>query len=314
MDLATVNTTEIAPIADDLVAAFLAGRSAQTLDAYGRDLADFAAWCGAGAAEDAARALLSGTAGQANATALGYKAALIDRGLAPATVNRRLASLRSLVAFGRTVGAINWGLSVTNERVISYRDTAGPGVEGFKAMLVAVERRQDAKGLRDRAILRTLFDLALRVSELVNLDLEHVDLQSGTVSIVGKGRRDRQTLTLSPAATMALRAWILARGQDDGPLFTNDDRAGQGSGRLTRQGVHKLIHKLGADVGLKVWPHGLRHTAITSAVKLAQAAGIGLDEVRDYSRHADLKTLMIYRDRDRNVQGKLAGLVAAAAG
>ena len=57
-------------------------------------------------------------------------------------------------------------------------------------------------------------------------------------------------------------------------------------------------------------PHGLRHLGITTAVKKAQKAGIGLEEVLDYSDHKDVGTLMIYRDRERNVQAQLASLVA----
>ena len=54
----------------------------------------------------------------------------------------------------------------------------------------------------------------------------------------------------------------------------------------------------------------MRHTAITEAIKAAQANGIGLEEVLDFSRHRDVKVMMIYRDRERNVQGKLSALVA----
>lgn len=60
-------------------------------------------------------------------------------------------------------------------------------------------------------------------------------------------------------------------------------------------------------------PHGLRHTAITEACKAAQANGIGLEEVLDFSRDSrkSIAILMVYRDRERNVQGQLASLVAA---
>ena len=63
-------------------------------------------------------------------------------------------------------------------------------------------------------------------------------------------------------------------------------------------------------MGIHAAPHGLRHTAITEACKAAQAAGIGLEEVLDFSRHKDVKVLMLYRDRERNVQGQLASLIA----
>src|SRR5262245_53182407 len=78
-----------------LAAAFLAGRSPHTLRAYRRDLEAFARFADGTSAEDAGRLLLAGGQGPANELALRYRAALLERGLAPATVNRRLAALRS---------------------------------------------------------------------------------------------------------------------------------------------------------------------------------------------------------------------------
>lgn len=73
-----------------------------------------------------------------------------------------------------------------------------------------------------------------------------------------------------------------------------------------------MLRDLGRDAGLKVRPHGLRHTAITEACKAAQANGIGLEEVLDSSRHSrkSIAILMVYRDRERNVQGQLTSLVS----
>jgi len=88
----------------DLVEAFLAGRKPTTLDAYRRDLTDFARFVGAARPGPAVEALISGTAGQANALALGYRADLIGRGLASATIARRLAALRSMVKLARILG------------------------------------------------------------------------------------------------------------------------------------------------------------------------------------------------------------------
>ncbi len=70
------------------------------------------------------------------------------------------------------------------------------------------------------------------------------------------------------------------------------------------------MSELGEQAGVKVWPHGLRHTAITSAVEAAQEHGVTLDEVRQFSRHKNINTLLVYRDRVRDVQGQLAALVA----
>ena len=93
------------------------------------------------------------------------------------------------------------------------------------------------------------------------------------------------------------------------PLFTNLDRAEKG-GRLTGPGIYLTVRNLGRTAGVKTRPHGLRHLAITEACKAAQVNGMGLEEVFDFSRHKDVKTLMVYRDRERNVQGHLAALVA----
>ena len=72
-----------------------------------------------------------------------------------------------------------------------------------------------------------------------------------------------------------------------------------------------MVRILGKRVGVETRPHGIRHTAVTEAVKAATATGMGLEEVMDFSRHRNVHTLMIYRDRERNVQGKLAEMVAA---
>jgi len=114
-----------------------------------------------------------------------------------------------------------------------------------------------------------------------------------------------------PAPTKAtLNAWLEVRGTAEGPLFTNFDRAGQGNGRLTGTAVYKLIRNIGQAVGATTRPHGLRHLAVTEAVRAAQKAGYGIEEVLDFSRHADLKTLMVYVDHDRNAQGRIAALIS----
>ncbi|MGA2662534.1 MAG: tyrosine-type recombinase/integrase [Verrucomicrobiota bacterium] len=138
-------------------------------------------------------------------------------------------------------------------------------------------------------------------------------IAQATLAVRGKGRTSKQILSVSEATRSALQAWLDARDQTTGPLFTNFDRAKKGR-RLTGVGLYRVVRDLGQCAGLKVRPHGLRHTAITEACKAAQANGIGLEEVLDFSRHSrkSIAVLMVYRDRERNVQGQLASLVAAA--
>src|SRR5438874_8670423 len=156
--------------AERLVAAFLAGRSQQTLRAYRYDLADFAACTGASGIAAAAAKVLAGGHGPAKETALHFRNQLQQRGLAPATINRRLAALRSLVKLARTLGLIPWVLEVEGLRTEAYRDTRGPGHAGFRKLLEALAGRSDAKAVRDQALLRLLYDLGLRRAEVVGLD------------------------------------------------------------------------------------------------------------------------------------------------
>jgi integrase/recombinase XerC len=114
----------------DVLAAFLAGRNPRTLLAYDRDLRDFGRFLGAADGRAGVELLLNLPHGHANATALGYKASLVDRGLKSATIARRLAALRSVVKMARTIGVVVWALDVESPKAEPYRDTAGPGDAG----------------------------------------------------------------------------------------------------------------------------------------------------------------------------------------
>jgi integrase/recombinase XerC len=295
--------------ATDLLTEFLAGRSERTVRAYRTDLADFATWLGM-AVEEGARVLLAHGPGSANRLVLAYKAHLRHQ-LAPATVNRRLAALRSLVKMARTVGLVAWQLEVRSERTEAYRDTQGPSDSGYQRLLGEAERRTDAKGRRDLAMVRLLHDVALRCAEVARLDLADLDLPGRHLQVIGKGRREPIQMTLPESTCAMLGRWVEIRGPDPGPLFTSCDRAAKGDGRLTSRGIHGVIKNLGSRVGLKIGPHALRHRAVTKACERAAQVGIGLEEVRQFSRHRDVRTLLVYRDHTRDVQGRLADLVAS---
>src|SRR5215210_6450064 len=161
----------------DLVGAFLSARKPTTVRAYAGDLLDFARFLEQPGPGEAVEVLLGLPHGQANAVALGYKADLMARGLAPATVGRRLAALRSLVKLARTLGRVAWTLEVEAPASEKYRDVAGPGREGWRAMLQALDAAPDTpKARRDRALLRLLHDRGLRRGEAVALDLADVSI------------------------------------------------------------------------------------------------------------------------------------------
>lgn len=293
----------------DLVAAFLAGRKPTTLRAYRKDLADFAAFLGVPDAHAAVALLVAGSAGQANALALGYKAHLTDRGLAPATIARRLAALRSVVKLARTLGRVAWTIDVGSPRAEAYRDTRGPGLEGWRGMIAAARTQATTpKGKRDLALIRLMHDLGLRRGEVVTLDLADVDLEAGTVAVVGKGKSERVPVTLNTPTAAALADWIAARGAWPGALFVRLDRAAHRPTRLDAGNVARVAKDLGRRAGVArgTNPHGLRHQGITRALDLA---GGDVRKVRRFSRHAKLETLLRYDDNRRDEAGAIAHLL-----
>src|SRR5262245_42731957 len=119
-----------------LHAAFLAGRSPHTLRAYAADLEEFAAFLAVPGAGGALSRLTGLPAGEGNGVLLAYRAHMIDAGLTPATINRRLAAIRSALKLARTLGLTSWVPEIRGLKVEAYRDTTGPGLAGTRAMLV----------------------------------------------------------------------------------------------------------------------------------------------------------------------------------
>ncbi len=311
MSLTTVTDIALAlPSRDTLVAAFLAGRTKATRRAYHSDLLDFARFVDAPDPDAAVGALLSRGHGAANAVAHAWRAHMIETGLSPATINRRLAALRSVVKLARTVGVVSWALDVESVKSQKYRDTRGPGVSGFRAMLTALDGMSDRPLVRrDRAILRLLFDLGLRRAEVTRLDRADIDLEAGTVAVLGKGRTERQTLTLPAPTIAALAAWFDVH-EAEGAAFIALDRASRGM-RLSGKSVAALVARVAKAAGLgKVRPHGLRHAAITAALDVT---GGNVRNVAVFSRHRDVRTVAIYDDNRTDLGGAVAALVAGEA-
>jgi integrase/recombinase XerC len=292
--------------AETVLSAFLEGRTATTLRAYRTDLADFAAFLTQPSATLAAAQLLESLPGEANRLVLGYRAHLRARGLTPATVNRRLAAIRSLTKLARLLGITSWAIEVPNLPSEAYRDTRGPGRDVIKQMLLASKNAP-----REHAILHLLYDLGLRRGEVCALDLSDLELSRRTIFVLGKGRLEKIPLTLAAPTALALADWVSVRGTEPGPLFTNRDRAKKGSARLSTQSIYRIVQHYASQLGIRAAPHGLRHTAITEACRAAVTAGIGLEEVLDFSRHKNVSVLMVYRDRERNVQGQLSELITS---
>src|SRR5205807_3751086 len=222
---------------------------------------------------------------------------LRQRGLASATINRRLSTLRSLVRLARRFQLVSWTLELPGEKLKRSRDTRGLGLGDMHRLLGALEERQDAKAARDRAILRLAFDLGLRRGELASLDLEHLDLEAAIVAVFGKGREERELLMLPPETVTVLRAWLEQRGLEPGPLFLNFDRAQKGR-RLTSTSIYRIVRELGEQVQVRARPHGVRHAAITAVLDLSQG---DVRAAARFSRHADIRTLTVYDDNQQDL-------------
>ena len=144
------------------------------------------------------------------------------------------------------------------------------------------------KGLRDRAILELLYSSGLRVSELVGLNSNQLDLDLGIVRVMGKGRKER-IVPVGTKAIKALEAYLEKRGMLEGeePIFVNSL-----GGRLTARSVGRLIKRYTRHSGIfrKVSPHSLRHTFATHLLD----AGADIREIQEMLGHSSLSTTQRY--------------------
>jgi site-specific recombinase XerD len=153
-------------------------------------------------------------------------------------------------------------------------------------------------GVRDRAILETLFSTGLRVSELVGLNIDDVNLKSGEFTVIGKGRKAR-TVYLSPSAVNWLKKYIDTRTDNFKPLFIrysgkkmeSNDFDGE-SLRLTARSVQRMVKKYIKRAGISVdaTPHTLRHTFATGLL----SEGADLRSVQELLGHSNVSTTQIY--------------------
>lgn len=248
--------------------------------------------------------------GQAHAAAEGFVSEMVQDGKSSAVVNQSVAALRSMLKIARQVGMMEWSLELEGVKHEARRSTRGPGLEGCGKILAHIEATYTgANRRRNVALFRLLWDLALRRNEIISLDLEHVHLSDvpGRLAVLRKGKRERELIDLDPKTGKALAAWIKSRGDWAGPLFTSY-ADGHRRQRLTGGGLHYLIKNWGRACGLRLWPHAIRHSALTHALRSAAA-----HDVAKLSGHRSLDILVNhYDDSGSEIARKVtAGLAAA---
>jgi len=261
------------------------GVARNTLDAYARDLKDFARFLGK---EDG---LATATSDKLRA----YFHALKKSGFSPRTAARRLSALRQFYQFLFAEG-------LRADDPSSVLDSPKQGrllpkyltEEDVEALLKAARRQQGPRGLRVQALLEILYATGLRVSELVSLPLSAMTRDARFLIVCGKGGKERM-VPLGVPAVKALVAYQAVRkvflGGDGGAPWLFPSRAG--TGHLTRQRFLQLLKALAADAGLdpaKVSPHVLRHAFASHLL----AHGADLRSVQQMLGHADIATTQIY--------------------
>jgi integrase/recombinase XerC len=241
---------------------------------------------------------------------LKYKGILVNQGLSPATINVRLCAIASLVNYARKIGKCHFSLEdVEGLKVQNYRDTTGIEPESFKTM-ISLSDTSTLKGKRDYAILRLLWDNALRRNEIRLANVKDFDPDAGRLWIQGKGKSQKEAIDLSLQAIAAIQAWLKARGKvnNSQPLFCTLDRATNGH-RLSGNAIYKIVRNTAAAAGIKkvISPHRIRHSAITAAL---DATGGDTRKVQKLSRHADLNTLTRYDDNRLRHQKEVTTILA----
>jgi integrase/recombinase XerC len=222
-----------------------------------------------------------------------YLAWLHEHGYAKTTIARRIAAVRSWLRFLCRQGILteNPAQGLRGPR----QDKKLPHflTEADVAKLLASTTGEHALGLRDKAILETLYSAGLRVGELCALRLDDVDLSEGVLTAKGKGRRERLAL-LGEASRDALKEWLTAReallnglGRQCEAVFLNKN-----GGPLTVRSIGRLLEKYLAVAGLdpRTTPHTLRHTFATHLLD----AGADIRGVQELLGHKNLTTTQIY--------------------
>jgi tyrosine recombinase XerC len=206
------------------------------------------------------------------------------------TIARKLASLRTFFKFLFREGYIKTNpiTAITtpklDKKLPKFLDI------GKAERLVTAPPEDTVTGLRDRAILETLYSTGARVSELVGLDVDDVDFISGVLKVLGKGSKERM-LPIGEQALSAMRKYLdkreSKRVKDKSPVFLN--KSGR---RLTDRSVRRVVDKYIRSLSIeeKISPHSLRHSFATHLLE----RGADLRSVQELLGHMNLSTTQIY--------------------
>lgn len=271
------------------------GLSPHTVAGYGRDLERFARFFGRDFLD---RPIEQVTAGDVDRLAVrSFLAALARDGVGPRSQGRALAALRTFFSWACRIGeaAANPAARVRTPKAPQRLPRhLRPGE--IETLLEAPAGDSTPLAARDRALLELLYAAGLRVSELVSLDWEDLDLKSRVLRVIGKGGRERMVPFGRPAAAALVewrRHWEDVRGAagDDQPIFLNAR-----GGRLTDRSVRRVLDRwvAASATAAGVHPHALRHTFATHLLE----RGADLRAIQELLGHASITTTQRYTHVD----------------
>ncbi|HZD79636.1 MAG TPA: site-specific tyrosine recombinase XerD [Actinomycetota bacterium] len=266
------------------------GLSDNTVQAYRRDLGRYARWLRTRGCEDASRvtgddvrAFVAGLSASTHADGHRYRATSVVRALSAVRSFHRFLLREGEATEDPTAGVVRPRLPRALPRPLSVGDVQ---------RLLSAPAEGTSAGLRDRAILEVLYGAGLRVSELTGLDVDDVDLQEGSVRVLGKGSKERE-VPLGGYARDAVAAY-LTRVRPD--VATPRSRAALflslRGGRLSRQACGRLVsdHAKRAGIAGRVTPHSLRHSFATHLLE----GGADVRVVQELLGHASVATTQVY--------------------
>jgi len=219
-----------------------------------------------------------------------FLAELRAKNYAKRTIARKLASLRSLFRFLFREGYIKKNpITAISTPKLDRKLPVFLDVVKIERLLQSPSESDEA-GVRDRALLETLYSTGIRVSELVGLDIDDVDIISGVVKVLGKGSKER-VVPIGEPALNAIRKYLDTRAgsrvKDKDAVFLNNHGR-----RLTDRSVRRVIdkHIRACSMTEKISPHSLRHSFATHLLD----RGADLRSVQELLGHANLSTTQIY--------------------
>lgn len=267
------------------------GLSINTVAAYRRDLRRYAAHLAARKVRDASEAserdVTSFLAGLSTS-----KHGPDERPYRASSVVRTLSAVRSFHRFLMREGDATSDPSAVASRPRLPRALPRPLALDHVLKLLEAPEGATPSGIRDRALLETMYGAGLRVSEACGLDVDDVDLEGGSVRVLGKGGKERE-VPLGSHAVRAVGSYLtrarphLARPNSRAALFLNVR-----GGRLTRQGVAGILADAVRRAGIRshVSPHTLRHSFATHLLE----GGADVRVVQELLGHASVGTTQVY--------------------